>query len=43
VLPDLCQAGAVEIVEVFNAKIAEQAPNDRARALAAAYALPGGP
>ena len=42
VLPSLCQAGAVDIIEVFNSKIAEQAPNDRALALAAAYALPGG-
>jgi predicted metal-dependent phosphoesterase TrpH len=42
VLPGLCQAGAVDIIEVFNSKIAEQAPNDRALALAAAYALPGG-
>ena len=42
VLPGLCAAGAVDIVEVFNAKIADQRPNERARALAAAYALPGG-
>ncbi len=42
VLPGLCAAGAVDIVEVFNAKIANQVPNDRAAALAAAYALPGG-
>jgi predicted metal-dependent phosphoesterase TrpH len=42
VLPDLCAAGAVDIVEVFNAKIADQGPNERARALATAYALPGG-
>jgi predicted metal-dependent phosphoesterase TrpH len=42
VLPGLCAAGAVDIVEVFNAKTAEQAPNERALALATAYALPGG-
>jgi predicted metal-dependent phosphoesterase TrpH len=42
VLPGLCQAGAVDIVEVFNAKIADQGPNERAAALATAYALPGG-
>jgi len=42
VLPGLCAAGAVDIVEVFNGKIADKAPNERARALAAAYALPGG-
>ena len=42
VLPGLCAAGAVDIVEVFNAKIAEKGPNERARALATAYALPGG-
>ena len=42
VLPGLCAAGAVDIVEVFNAKIADQVPNDRAAALATAYALPGG-
>lgn len=41
VLPGLCQAGAVDIVEVFNAKIADQGPNERAAALATAYALPG--
>jgi predicted metal-dependent phosphoesterase TrpH len=42
VLPGLCAAGAVDIVEVFNAKIADPVPNDRAAALATAYALPGG-
>ena len=41
VLPELCAAGAVDIVEVFNAKIATQEPNERAAALATAYALPG--
>ena len=42
VLPGLCAEGAVDIVEVFNAKIADQALNDRAAELAAAYDLPGG-
>jgi predicted metal-dependent phosphoesterase TrpH len=42
VLPGLCAAGAVDIIEVFNAKTAQQAPNERALALAEAYALPGG-
>lgn len=42
VLPELCAAGAVDIVEVFNAKTATREPNDRAAALAAAYGLPGG-
>jgi predicted metal-dependent phosphoesterase TrpH len=42
VLPGLCAAGAVDIVEVFNAKIENQGPNERAAALATAYALPGG-
>jgi predicted metal-dependent phosphoesterase TrpH len=30
ILPGLCAEGAVDIVEVFNAKIADQALNDRA-------------
>ena len=42
VLPGLCAEGAVDIIEVFNAKIADQALNDRAAELAAAFALPGG-
>ena len=42
VLPGLCAAGAVDIVEVFNAKIETRGPNERAAALATAYALPGG-
>jgi predicted metal-dependent phosphoesterase TrpH len=42
VLPGLCAAGAVDIVEVFNAKTATPGPNERAAALATAYALPGG-
>jgi predicted metal-dependent phosphoesterase TrpH len=42
VLPGLCAAGAVDIIEVFNAKTEDRVPNDRAAALATAYALPGG-
>ena len=42
VLPSLCEQGAVDIVEVFNAKIADQALNDRAAELAGAFSLPGG-
>ena len=42
VLPGLCAAGAVDIVEVFNAKTETQAPNERALAFATAHALPGG-
>jgi predicted metal-dependent phosphoesterase TrpH len=42
VLPGLCAAGAVDIIEVFNAKIADQALNNRAADLAAAFGLPGG-
>jgi len=41
VLPQLCAAGAVDIVEVFNAKIADQALNDRAAELARVFSLPG--
>jgi predicted metal-dependent phosphoesterase TrpH len=42
VLPGLCAEGAVDIIEVFNAKTEDRVPNDRAAALATAYALPGG-
>jgi predicted metal-dependent phosphoesterase TrpH len=42
VLPGLCGAGLVDVVEVFNAKIADQALNARAAGLAKKYALPGG-
>jgi predicted metal-dependent phosphoesterase TrpH len=42
VLPDLCAQGSVDIIEVFNAKIADQALNDQAAALARAFCLPGG-
>lgn len=37
----LCADGMADIVEVFNAKIADQALNDRAAALAALWDLPG--
>jgi predicted metal-dependent phosphoesterase TrpH len=42
VLPGLCANGDVDVVEVFNAKIADQALNDRAARLAAQFGLPGG-
>jgi predicted metal-dependent phosphoesterase TrpH len=42
VLPRLCEQGDVDVIEVFNAKIADQAPNEQAAALAAAYGLPAG-
>jgi len=38
----LCADGLADIVEVFNAKIADQALNDRAAALARRWSLPGG-
>jgi predicted metal-dependent phosphoesterase TrpH len=40
-LAPLCAAGVVDVVEVFNAKIADQARNQRAAQLAAAFGLPG--
>jgi predicted metal-dependent phosphoesterase TrpH len=42
VLPGLCAEGAVDIIEVFNAKISDRALNDQAADLAARFALPGG-
>jgi predicted metal-dependent phosphoesterase TrpH len=42
VLAGLCAGGHVDVVEVFNAKVADQALNDRAAELAARFALPGG-
>ena len=42
VLPALCAEGAVDIIEVFNAKISDPALNGRAVALARAFGLPGG-
>jgi predicted metal-dependent phosphoesterase TrpH len=41
-LPGLCAAGAVDVIEVFNAKIADQALNDKAARLAQRFGLPGG-
>jgi len=38
----LCAAGLADVVEVFNAKIADQTLNGRAAALAARWGLPGG-
>jgi len=42
VLPGLCADGAVDVVEVFNAKIADDALNRRAADLARRLDLPGG-
>jgi predicted metal-dependent phosphoesterase TrpH len=42
VLPGLCAAGCVDVIEVFNAKIADQALNERAACLARQFGLPGG-
>jgi len=42
VLPGLCAEDAVDIVEVFNAKISNPALNQQAADLAARFALPGG-
>ena len=41
-LAGLCATGDVDVVEVFNAKIADQAVNDRAAEIAARFGLPGG-
>jgi predicted metal-dependent phosphoesterase TrpH len=41
-LPGLCADGQVDVIEVFNAKIADQAVNRQAADLAARYGLPGG-
>ena len=41
-LPALCAEGAVDIIEVFNAKISDPALNGRAVALARTFGLPGG-
>lgn len=38
----LCEAGGADVVEVFNAKIADPARNDRAAKLAVRYGLPAG-
>jgi len=42
VLPGLCAAGAVDVIEVFNAKVADQSLNARAAAVAREHSLPGG-
>jgi predicted metal-dependent phosphoesterase TrpH len=42
VLPGLCAEGAVDIIEVFNAKIRDDALNEQAAGLARAFGLPGG-
>ena len=41
-LPGMCADGAADIIEVFNAKVADQALNQRAAVLAERYSLPGG-
>ncbi len=41
VAEELCAAGLADVVEVFNAKIADQSMNDRAAELAARFGLPG--
>jgi hypothetical protein len=40
VLPSLCAAGDVDVIEVFNAKIEDQACNDKAAAVAAEFGIP---
>jgi predicted metal-dependent phosphoesterase TrpH len=42
VLPALCAEGAVDVIEVFNAKIEDQSLNARALSLARSFGLPGG-
>jgi predicted metal-dependent phosphoesterase TrpH len=42
VLPSLCAEGSVDVIEVFNAKIADQSRNARALSLARSFGLPGG-
>ncbi|MGH3265686.1 MAG: PHP-associated domain-containing protein, partial [Trebonia sp.] len=42
VLPELCAAGEVDVIEVFNAKVTDQSRNARAAAVAAEFSLPGG-
>ena len=41
-LPGLCAEGAVDVIEVFNAKIADQSLNTRAAGIARAFSLPAG-
>jgi predicted metal-dependent phosphoesterase TrpH len=40
VLPSLCAEGGVDVIEVFNAKISDQALNDKAAAVAAEFGIP---
>ncbi len=42
VLPALCAAGQVDVIEAFNAKVADPAINEQAAALARQYELPVG-
>jgi predicted metal-dependent phosphoesterase TrpH len=42
VLPGLCAEQAVDVIEVFNAKVADPALNQQAADLARAFGLPGG-
>jgi predicted metal-dependent phosphoesterase TrpH len=42
VLPGMCADGTVDIIEVFNAKIADQKLNEQAASLAKTFSLPGG-
>ncbi|MEP7026049.1 MAG: PHP domain-containing protein [Actinomycetota bacterium] len=41
-LAPLCSAGLADVIEVFNAKIADPALNEQAAMLAARFGLPGG-
>ena len=41
-LPGMCADGAADIIEVFNAKVPDQALNERAASLAERYSLSGG-
>jgi hypothetical protein len=38
----MCADGAADIIEVFNAKVADQTLNARAASLAERFSLPGG-
>ena len=40
VLPSLCAEGGADIIEIFNAKIDDQALNDKAAAVAAEFGIP---
>jgi predicted metal-dependent phosphoesterase TrpH len=42
VLPELCRAGAVDVIEAFNAKIEDQGLNERAAGLARCFGIPVG-